>query len=385
MASTHFDDYLGPPVLAAWLNDVNNAVYNIIPTLGGGSSSQVYLVAPSASGTYEAVPRNQADSLYAAISGNAQQVFSVALSASGTYDAVPRTQADSLYAPIAGNAQQTFLAAASTPGTYEAVPRNQADSLYSVLTGPNTFNALNVFTNSVQVSGQILVNTTSDFSDTYGPHALYIMSPDGYNAMALGNDTGKSRFAFYVNYNSHNEFQLGTITNSIFGFFTNNGSPQLSLDPNGGTSLGSYGNTVPPANGLIVSGNVGIGQNSAPEALNVTGNGVFTGTVSASGGTTGNEVVNISQFLPATVATNGSQPLPPGTILMWGTATVAGSSSLAITFATPFPNACFVAFANTSSTANGTGANAYGLSASGMSLYNGSSASQAMNWFALGN
>lgn len=160
---------------------------------------------------------------------------------------------------------------------------------------------------------QILVNANTDFADTYGPHLMYLQSADAKNALAIGNNAGTSRFAFYVNNGSHNEFQLGTITNSPFGFFTNNATPTLSLSTNGGVSIGAYGNNNAPANGLIVSGSTGIGTNSPTATLTLNGslarnifiNATATYTVSA---TDTNIIANFAGISTLTLPAAASFP-----------------------------------------------------------------------------
>ncbi len=71
----------------------------------------------------------------------------------------------------------------------------------------------------------------------------------------------------------------------------------------------------------------------------ITGNSTVTGTVTVTvAGTSGNQAVNYSQF-PATLASPGTQTLPSGLIMKWGTGTTtAGSGS--VSFAAAFPTAC---------------------------------------------
>jgi hypothetical protein len=72
----------------------------------------------------------------------------------------------------------------------------------------------------------------------------------------------------------------------------------------------------------------------------ITGNSTVTGALTVStAGTTGNQVVNYSQF-PATAASPGTMTLPSGIIVKWGTGTTTvGFGSVG--FATSFPTAVF--------------------------------------------
>ncbi len=59
-------------------------------------------------------------------------------------------------------------------------------------------------------------------------------------------------------------------------------TPLSTLDINGGVAMGTYaGVNMAPQNGLIVSGYVGIGTTSPSNALSVTGNGYFSGSLTA--------------------------------------------------------------------------------------------------------
>lgn len=111
---------------------------------------------------------------------------------------------------------------------------------------------------TVKATNQLLIGASADFADTYGPHALFVQSAEQKNALVIGNATRSVLGAFYVgNDASQNAFQFGTISNDNFGFFTNNGTPQLSLNVNGGAVIGTNANTAtPPANGLAVSGDI---------------------------------------------------------------------------------------------------------------------------------
>jgi hypothetical protein len=66
--------------------------------------------------------------------------------------------------------------------------------------------------------------------------------------------------------------------------------------------------------------------------------GVSSGVFFAADGTSGDQVVNYSQF-PATLTSTGTMTLPSGYIRKWGTgSTTAGSGS--VTFAAAFPSSC---------------------------------------------
>ena len=84
-----------------------------------------------------------------------------------------------------------------------------------------------------------------------------------------------------LNFDS-NTLSLDALNNRA-GFGT--GAPVNRLDVTSGVAIGTYaGVNTAPTNGLIVSGNVGLGQSTASEKLSVTGNGVFTGQVTTQAG-----------------------------------------------------------------------------------------------------
>ncbi|MBS1969477.1 MAG: hypothetical protein JSU04_04185, partial [Bdellovibrionales bacterium] len=129
--------------------------------------------------------------------------------------------------------------------------------------------------NGLIVSGQTLIGSSTDFTDTLGPHSLAVTGPDAKNIFAISNSAGTVKASMYLYELGTDQMQFGTITNSNFGFFVNNGTPQLSINTNGGMTVGTYANTgtfaVGPANGLAVSGSVGIGTSSPATKLDVNG------------------------------------------------------------------------------------------------------------------
>lgn len=97
----------------------------------------------------------------------------------------------------------------------------------------------------------------------------------------------------------------------------------------------------------------------------------------------------------ASKATNGWQKLPSGLIMQWGrTGSMNGNSDAAVTFPTPFTNACFMATATADVTGNGIDqddnfAQVYGTSKTGMTVrrdFGGgtNSGNGFCFWFAIG-
>lgn len=87
------------------------------------------------------------------------------------------------------------------------------------------------------------------------------------------------------------------------------------------------------------------------------------------------------------LTTKGFQVLPGGLIIQWGSSTVAGDSSDAVTFDKEFPNACLQAVASGGSAvgAGDGGATAYSLLKTGMTIGNGWSTSLTIRWIAIGH
>ena len=119
-----------------------------------------------------------------------------------------------------------------------------------------------------------------------------------------------------------------------------------------GTLGGLTGLTV-ASGGVTVTGNSTVtgtlggltGLTVASGGAGVTGNSTVTGTLAVSGvttaanGTTGTQVVNYSQF-PATLSSAGSASLPSGLQLRWGSGSVGGAGTTAVTFSSSFSTGC---------------------------------------------
>ena len=119
----------------------------------------------------------------------------------------------------------------------------------------------------------------------------------------------------------------------------------------------------------------------------VTGTLTVTRTLTAANGTTGTQVVNLSQF-PATLATTGTHTFPSGLVLKWGTGTyVAGTGT--VTFAANFPTALLSVQCTllTSGAAHGSfppGPQTSTYAVSGFTVYGGTGQSGSFSWLAIG-
>lgn len=88
----------------------------------------------------------------------------------------------------------------------------------------------------------------------------------------------------------------------------------------------------------------------------------------------------------ATIGSNGSQKLPSGLIIQWGT-TAANTGSISTNFATTFPTACFAVLI-TAITPGGAGQTHDVVSAkstTAFTLQNSSGVSSAFYYIAIGN
>lgn len=97
-----------------------------------------------------------------------------------------------------------------------------------------------------------------------------------------------------------------------------------TISSTGALSVASGGATI--GGGLTVTGG------TTSDTMNITGAGTIV-----TAGTTGNQVVNFSQFNPTTGA-NGFIKLPGGVTEQWGNATTAAGGTKAVTFPTAFSN-----------------------------------------------
>jgi hypothetical protein len=128
---------------------------------------------------------------------------------------------------------------------------------------------------------------------------------------ALGGALLASRAALADNWAPSTAAEIrttGTGTKVGIGI-TGTGAVTNRLDVKGGAAVGSYaGVNTAPTNGLLVSGNVGIGTtNPGGDKLSVTGNVKATGTVTADGGF---KVKTWSMEVPDYVFDKGHRTMP---------------------------------------------------------------------------
>lgn len=142
--------------------------------------------------------------------------------------------------------------------------------------GGLTVNGGATTTGNVYFASKLSIGTTTS-SDVNGVNAITIQGPNATDVLNFTD--GLTTGAIYVDGNATtNAFQFGSVSNKNFGLFTNNNTPQMSLNTNGGTLIGTYANsnaltyTAGPANGLAVSGSTGIGTTSPSAKFAVQAN-----------------------------------------------------------------------------------------------------------------
>jgi Protein of unknown function (DUF1554) len=172
-------------------------------------------------------------------------------------------------------------------------------------------------------AGAVGIGTTNP-SDTNGSNALKVVGANDTDVLNVSNGTNEAGFYFYNGESV--PMSIGTVSNINLGFFTNNGQVQFDLNTNGGAGVGTYADNstyaAPPANGLIVSGNVGIGTSSPAAMLHVAGEAIIGNTGLACSSTTEgalrwdstNKLVNVcdgTNWAPlVAVGLASSDPLP---------------------------------------------------------------------------
>lgn len=161
---------------------------------------------------------------------------------------------------VNGTAQGVLVSASSTIGN-----GTQARGLTISGGATTTLNAY--FTSNVSIG-------TQSTSDANGTNALTVQGADASDIMRFTN--GTLNMVIYMQNGLQSGIQIGSVSNSDFGFFTDNGNAQINFDTNRGTAIGTYANNntfgVPPANGLAVSGSTGIGTTTPYAKLSVQAN-----------------------------------------------------------------------------------------------------------------
>ena len=113
-----------------------------------------------------------------------------------------------------------------------------------------------------------------------------------------------------------------------------------------------------------------------------------SGQVITKAATANNQAVNLGQFTNGrAVTTNGTQPLPGGTLLKFGvTASIAANSSRSVVFTTAFSTACILIIVTPNNMANiaqgQDGVSA--VSATGFTVSNQDNIAHTINWIAIG-
>jgi hypothetical protein len=225
-----------------------------------------------------------------------------------------------LYDQGTGNTVSFGVGSSSAPGgTTGQLQFNNGGVLGGTSTPSVTaINALGTTATS-SFLGYVNIGTSTQPNDPFGPYALNVLGWDNSNVAVFGNYAGTVRAGYYVNAGSASApAQIGSVTNSQFGFYTNSQSSQLTLSTNGGAMIGGtgYNNVTAPANGLGIQGLVGIGTSTPAVMLDIRGSsGVAPFRVSSSSG-----------FTLLTVTNNGSFGL--GTTSPISALSVVGTSSL---------------------------------------------------------
>lgn len=152
--------------------------------------------------------------------------------------------------------------------------------------------------------------------------------------------------------------------------------------------LNSDGTLTIPSGATITSGGLTMtGTLAVTGAATVSSTLAVTGTATAADGTSGDQVVNYSQFTPVTKASPGTMTLPTGVIMKWGTGTATlGVGN--ITFSTAFPTAC----RNVQLTvAGGTGTGSFNtlysgtITTAGFDVWGDAANTLGFHWLAIGD
>ena len=173
----------------------------------------------------------------------------------------------------------------SAGGSGDVVRGGNTQSSGTMIVGTNDAYPLALETNG---TNRLMIDSIGNVAiGTASPGSYRMLISGSANTNILGVTDGTSTAAVYAYGAAQNSVQFGSVSNGNVGFFTNNGTPSMSLNTNGGLIVGTYANqatyAVGPANGLAVSGNVGIGTTAPRGGLDVQ-NGSIVGKASTSNG-----------------------------------------------------------------------------------------------------
>lgn len=162
----------------------------------------------------------------------------------------------------------------------------------------------------------------------------------------------------------------------------------------GTPTITASGNLIMPANYTVVPGDVLTFRSEGGgiwtlESYQLLSGGLILGASAAQtlAGTDTHLALTAAGFAGnKTIAANGYYKLPGGLIIQWGSVAVAGSSTSTVTFPIAFPSSALsilVTYDTNSPPANSC--TAVALSASQMTVANGSGGGQTIFWLAIGN
>lgn len=297
------------------------------------------------------------------------------------------------------NSDITSLSALTTPLTVAQGGTGSATlTAHDILVGNGVSPILSTLAPST--SGNLPVSNGTDWiaSQTLGGAYLITLTAGSINLSSSPiNEAEVNSIAAAATTNigaAAGNFVVISGNTGITAFDSIQGGARRTLVFTGTPTITASGNIIMPASYTVVAGDVLTFRSEGGGIWTLESYALQTGGVlgpaSAAqtlAGTDNRHALTALGFAGNnSIAANGFYKLPAGLIIQWGSVAVAGSSTSTVTFPTAFPSSA-LSITTTYNTASppANSATATAISASQMTVANGSGSPQTIFWMAIGN